>query len=197
MKKFFLMNLFLFLAFDVQAQSIKDAVSLQTGMINYTTFGVSPDTGANRQNMQLRWTHFWSKDAAMYIGYKTMTGDLAGRTQYQAGLVGYRLFPVSLGVPVRKQIRFDMINYDFFFKPYVESGFSLGRYLIGAVGEDGIYELSSETYSISLGGGSQFQFFDTYAMELGLSYEQIFGHSSPLTFGATHISVLLGFVHTF
>ncbi len=184
-----------FLSCEAQAESYDDSIKEKTGVVNYTVTGAGERSGSNAANLAIEWDHYWRKDFSMFMGYRTMTEE-SGRSQYQAVFGGFRLFTGSLGVPVRGRISNDYIIYDFAYKPYIEVGGSVGRYLIASLNQ-GLLEYSTEFFGFLFGGGMQLQVFDEYAIDLNLGVEQLYGHSSPLAFGATHTQVMLGIIRQF
>lgn len=178
------------------AGSSTDAFNFRTGLVSYATSGVDPKSGSSVQNMTFEWSRYLRKDSAVQIGYHLMTDSLSGRTQYQSGSLGYRVFPWTLGVPLRQRVMQDTVEYNFFWKPYLDIGISYGRYLISTLGsEAGLLEASSETLGLPVSAGILVQVMNTIALDMSVSYEQIFGHSSPLAFGATHLGFNVGFVY--
>jgi hypothetical protein len=173
---------------------LSETVTLSTGYMSYGQAGVDPKTGTNSSNLGLEWAHFTKKDLAVYSAYRIAQDSASKRTLYQAGSAGVRYFPRTLGMPIGSFRNLSVVKYDFSFKPHVDMGLVMGRYLVNTVFNLDAADYSSEFWGVALGGGVTYGIAERYALDLKASYEYDVGYG-PLDFTATTLFVLLGMVY--
>lgn len=181
-------------AFAQAGPDLTETVTLTTGYMSYGQQGVDPKTGTNSSNVGLEWAHFTKKDLAVYTGYRIAQDSATKRTLYQAGSAGVRYFPRTLGMPTSSFRNLSVIKYDFSFKPHVDMGVVMGRYLVNTVFNLDAADYSSEFWGLALGAGVTYGLAERYALDLKASYEYDKGYG-PLDFSATTMFVLLGMVY--
>lgn len=181
-------------AFAQAGPELSETVTLTSGYMSFSQAGVDPKTGTNSSNVGLEWAHFTKRDLAVTTGYRIAQDSATKRTLYQAGSAGLRYFPRTLGMPISSFRNLSVVKYDFTFKPHVDMGLVMGRYLVNTVFNLDAADYSSEFWGVALGGGVTYGLAERYALDLKASYEYDVGYG-PLDFTATTLFVLLGMVY--
>lgn len=179
---------------DDQNLDLSETMTLTSGFMSFKQEGADPKTGTNASNLGLEWAHFTKKDLAIYSSYRIAQDNDTKRNLYQAGAGGFRYFPTTLGMPLGAFRNLSVIHYDFAFKPHIDMGLVLGRYLVNTVFKNNAADYSSEFWGLNVGGGVVYGVGERYAIDLKAAYEYDIGYG-PLDFSASTLFVLLGMVY--
>jgi len=177
-------------------KEIDSSVIFRTGLLSMAKKGAITENTTNMTNGSLELTRYFKRDLGFTIGYRLAQDSTTGRSIYQAGFAGVRIFPMSLGTPVRSTREGSLVNYDFMLKPYVEAGGSIGRIFLTVIGTSGIGEFSSEYYGINVGGGSFVRITDRFALDLNATMEQALGFG-PINFQSSNLLARMGVLYFF
>ncbi len=181
----------------LEGKDFRSSAAAKIGLLNYTISALEESFVGSELAMGLEWQYFTSKVNMIYLGYRTASDSKTQRTLYQASTFGARFFPITTGVPVESDHGMSKINYDFIFKPYLEGGLALGRYLVQTAGNPPVYDISSDFLGIALGTGMVIGLFHSLNLDLFLTYESDRGFNSPVAMTASTLHMGLGLVYFF
>lgn len=184
------------------ASQLNNSVAFKSGSMSYEQSGfadksdgtetaLSVGNGVNATNGAVEFEWFRQRDLATFLGYRLAYNTDVKRTQYQAGYGGVRYFLYTPGIPTVATREFTVLRYNPKFRPYVEGGLSLGRYLARVYGQQAALDVSSEFYGAAAGIGAQFAVSGRTAVDLGAVYEYARGYG-PVRFYATTLIATLG-----
>jgi hypothetical protein len=140
---------------------------------------------------ELQW--FYRKNLAAIFGYRLITASNSTRPTHQSSFAGITYFPTTLGIPVIGRRSYNVVKYDFPYKPFLTSSFSIGRQTIATQFNE-TSDISTEFYGIGLGGGVHFGIAERYAIELSGMFERAIGFSPVIEWGSNNIYALIGVI---
>ncbi|MCX6130242.1 MAG: hypothetical protein NTX25_14415 [Proteobacteria bacterium] len=163
-----------------------DAIGIRLGSFKYKTAGTNPSLGQESGLLSIEFGHYFKKNLVGIFAYRTVDKSDVKRNLYQASAGALRYFPYTLGMPVSGIIDGNSLSLDTRFKPYLETGISIGRYLVAVAGNPAVFDISSQFYGLVLGLGTYVQLTQTLALDICLAYENDIGYGSPVDMKATN-----------
>jgi hypothetical protein len=188
-----LIGLFMFCSGPIRAmERVRDAFGLKIGSMQYQTEGIDPATGRELGFLNLEYAHYWKANLATIAAFRTVEKREVKRNLYQASLLGIRFYPLGLAAPISAKLENNVLEFDSWFKPYLDVSATQGRYLIRVAGNPAVLEASSPFFGFNLTLGVQLKLAGHYALDLSINLERDFGYGSPLPMKATNIITLAG-----
>ncbi len=185
-----------------------NSVQLKTGMVQYQQKGLIETSESSSVTAEtpldisqgeaatatLEFSWYSKRNFSTSLGYRFIHSTDLGRTLYQAGYGGIRYFPYTNGAPTEFNRELNHVFYDFKFKPYVETGLSLGRYLVAVFGEAAALDISSEFVGANAGIGASIPISKRLAVDTNLTYEYSYGYG-PILFSSHTYFILAGLTY--
>jgi hypothetical protein len=183
-----------------------NSVQLKTGMVQYEQEGLIETKEAETSETPLdistgeaatatlEFSWYSKRNFSTTLGYRFVHSSDIGRTLYQSGYGGLRYFPYTNGAPTEFNRELNHVFYDFKFKPYLETGVSLGRYLVAVFGEAAALDISSEFVGANAGIGAIVPITQRLALDTSATYEYSYGYG-PILFSSHTFFFLTGLTY--